>query len=238
VFTEHGYVNPRGWEAKVMMNQMSQRKWLSDDFYVDFDVHLKISNNKRLENTLSLNQLLNSNQTDKDTGSHLVGFAHALLHAIFHLMNHRSEGDLIKLIWYYDIFLLNEKLNEQENNDFLQLVNEAGLSKVTIKALELTTQYFDSLAIHKIISALDPTMAAAEFDSMLTINSKKSVFLENLKNQPSLKIKWLLVKEMAFPPPAGIYAKYGRQNKQPLILLYVRRIVGGIIKYLRYPDAR
>ena len=233
IFSQQGYFNPRGWEPKTIINQFSQRKILSENLNVDFDVHIKISNNKRLENILSLEQLLEHSLTHKETGGQLVGFVHAMLHAIFHLMNHRHHGDLIKLIWYYDIYLLSEKLDEHEIKYFLQLINTSGLAKVTIKALELTTEYFDSTAIHHIIAVLDPATATAEFDSLMHINDKSTLLLESFTNHSSLKQKWLLIKETAFPPPAEIYAKYGRETKQPLMLLYIRRIWGGVIKHFK-----
>ncbi|MBU3004342.1 nucleotidyltransferase family protein [Paraglaciecola arctica] len=230
IFKQQDYFNPRGWEPKVIINQFSQRKTLSEKLNVDFDIHLKISTNKRLENVLSLEQLLEHSVTDNETKAQFVGFAPALLHAIFHLMNHRARGDLIKLIWYYDIFLLCEKLYDQDPNEFLQLVNEVGLGKVTIKTLELTTEYFDSPAINNIIDTLESSQAAPEFDSLLTINSKSALLLESFSNQPSLKEKWLFLKETVFPPQAEIYAKYGVNNKQPLIWLYIRRIFNGLIE--------
>ena len=233
IFSQQGYFNPRGWEPKTIINQFSQRKVLSENLNVDFDIHVKISNNKRLENILSLEQLLEHSLTHKETGGQLVGFVHAMLHAIFHLMNHRHHGDLIKLIWYYDIYLLSEKLDEYETKYFLQLINTSGLAKVTIKALELTTEYFDSTAIHHIIAVLDPATATAEFDSLMHINDKSTLLLESFTNHSSLKQKWLLIKETAFPPPAEIYAKYGRETKQPLMLLYIRRIWGGVIKHFK-----
>ena len=233
IFSQQGYFNPRGWEPKTIINQFSQRKILSENLNVDFDIHVKISNNKRLENILSLEQLLEHSLTHKETGGQLVGFVHAMLHAIFHLMNHRHHGDLIKLIWYYDIYLLSKKLDEEEKNDFLKLVNASGLAKVAIKALELTTEYFDTPYIDNLIAALDPATATAEFDSLMYINDKNTLLRESFTNHSSLKQKWLLIKETAFPPPAEIYAKYDRETKQPILVLYVRRILGGVIKHFK-----
>ena len=162
-----------------------------------------------------------------------MGNVHALIHAVFHLMNHRSNGDLIKLIWYYDIHLLVNKLQKSEQQQLLEWVHASGLSKVLIKALALTAEYFDSTALQSINIKVDSKQSSTEFDLLLSINSKKVLFGEGLNSQKTLKDKWLFIQEMAFPPPAEIYAKYGKDNKQPLVWLYLRRLCGGVIKTLK-----
>jgi hypothetical protein len=107
---------------------------------------------------------------------------------------------------------------------------------VTIKTLKLTDDYFDGNVIHQIINKINTDSAAVEFDSLLTINDKSTLFAETFASHKSLKDKWLFVKETVFPPPAEIYAKYGKQNKQPLVWLYLRRIVGGLKKHFRKAD--
>jgi hypothetical protein len=44
--------------------------------------------------------------------------------------------------------------------------------------------------------------------------------------------KWQVIQELAFPPKAEVYKKYGMNTQQPLFWLYIRRIVGGVIKFL------
>ena len=115
---------------------------------------------------------------------------HAISHAIFHLMNHRHRCGLIKLIGYYDAYSLSEKLDEHEIRYFLQLINTFGLAKVAIKVLELTTEYFDTSAIHHIIAVLGSATATAEFDSLMHISDKDTLLLESFTNHFSLKQKW------------------------------------------------
>jgi hypothetical protein len=63
IFQAMRYYNPRDWEPKAIINQFSMKKPLSKGLDVMFDIHLKISNSKGIENILNYDELLTNADT-------------------------------------------------------------------------------------------------------------------------------------------------------------------------------
>lgn len=227
-----GYTNPRGWEPKAIINQFSLKKSLSKGVNVYFDVHLKISNSKKIENILNYAELLNSAKTDTLEHLLLVNKPYALLHAAFHLLGHKSQGDLVKLIWYYDIYLLAEQLTPLEREQLLNLIDKTGLSGVIHYVLKLTAAFFPSTKIDELIPEVAMLTNNTEYSYLTKTTASIQVLWMVLQNTQGLKNKALVIKETAFPPKAEIIHKYGEQTYWPISLLYIRRLMGGIKKYL------
>lgn len=233
IFVAAGYHNPRGWEPRAISNQLSFSKHLSNGLASNFDVHIKISNNKVVENILDHEQLLASADTHSLPGIQLIDKPHAMVHAILHLLNHRAAGDLVKMIWHYDIYLLAESMNTTQQLELLQLVDEKGLAHVAGFTLELTDAYFPSPRLREIVARLKNKRSDDVYNYLLTSTYGAKGLLLALRTAPGLITKLDIVRETAFPPAGEIYAKYGKDTKWPLCFLYFRRIVGGLIKYGR-----
>jgi hypothetical protein len=234
IFQSLGYYNPRGWEPKAIINQFSMKKPLSKGLNVLFDIHLKISNSKGIENILNYDELLINADTSTLQNINLINQPYALIHAIFHLLNHRAAGDLVKLIWLYDIYLIIEQLDEKMRLDLLELIKVKGLATLVLFTLRLTNQYFPSQKLSDVIaviySAEVQATANSSFDYLLRENEGFSSFLRTLKLTTGLGNKLNVIKETVLPPPAEIYAKYGEHSGWPLSLLYIRRLLFGLIK--------
>jgi hypothetical protein len=237
IFQSLGYYNPRGWEPKAIINQFSMKKPLSKGLNVLFDIHLKISNSKGIENILNYDELLINADTSTLQNINLINQPYALIHAIFHLLNHRAAGDLVKLIWLYDIYLIVEQLDEKMRLDLLELIKVKGLVTLALFTLRLTNQYFPSQKLSDVIVVINSTeiqaTANSSFDYLLRENEGFSGFLRTLKLTAGLGNKLNVIKETVLPPPAEIYAKYGEHSGWPLSLLYIRRLLFGLIKYAK-----
>jgi hypothetical protein len=237
IFQSLGYYNPRGWEPKAIINQFSMKKPLSKGVNVLFDIHLKISNSKGIENILNYDELLINADTSTLQNINLINQPYALIHAIFHLLNHRAAGDLVKLIWLYDIYLIIEQLDEKMRLDLLELIKVKGLATLVLFTLRLTNQYFLSQKLSDVIvvinSAEVQATANSTFDYLLRENEGFSGFLRTLKLTAGLGNKLNVIKETVLPPPAEIYAKYGEDSGWPISLLYLRRLLFGLIKYAK-----
>ncbi len=176
--------------------------------------------------------------TNADTSTlqniNLINQPYALIHAIFHLLNHRAAGDLVKLIWLYDIYLIVEQLDEKMRLDLLELIKVKGLVTLALFTLRLTNQYFPSQKLSDVIVVINSTeiqaTANSSFDYLLRENEGFSGFLRTLKLTAGLGNKLNVIKETVLPPPAEIYAKYGEHSGWPLSLLYIRRLLFGLIK--------
>jgi hypothetical protein len=51
---------------------------------------------------------------------------------------------MVKLIWYYDIYLLIKAVSENEKQELITLINKTGLANLMSHTLKLTAQYFPS----------------------------------------------------------------------------------------------
>jgi hypothetical protein len=237
IFQSLGYYNPRGWEPKSIINQFSMKKPLSKGLNVLFDIHLKISNSKGIENILNYDELLTNVDTSSLQNINLINQPYALIHANFHLLNHRAAGDLVKLIWLYDIYLIIEQLDEKMRLDLLELIKVKGLATLVLFTLRLTNQYFPSQKLSDVIAVINSAevqaTANSSFDYLLRENEGFSGFLRTLKLTTGLGNKLNVIKETVLPPPAEIYAKYGEHSGWPLSLLYLRRLLFGLIKYVK-----
>lgn len=235
-FKALGYSNPRGWEPQAIINQFSMKKTLSKGVNVLFDVHLKISNSKQIENILNYQELIQSANTTLLPNINLINKPYALIHAIFHLLHHKSSGDLIKLIWYYDLYLIIEQLDSNEIEQLKTIITTTGLAFLVQHTLVLTIEYFPSDQINNLIQWCETPNINA---------TSESSYNYLLGNATGIRGLWLsicatkgmtnkvaIIKETAFPPAAEIHRKYGEQSAWPLPLLYVRRIFTGSIKYI------
>ena len=234
IFQSMGYYNLRGWEQKAIINQFSMKKPLSKGVNVLFDIHLKISNSKSIENILNYDELLTNADTFALQNINLINQPYALIHAIFHLLNHRAAGDLVKLIWLYDIYLIIEQLDEKMRSDLLELIKVKGLATLVLFTLRLTSQYFSSQKLSDWTAVINgaevQATANSSFDYLLGENQGFSGFILTLKLTAGLGNKLNVIKETVLPPPAEIYAKYGEHSGWPLSLLYLRRLLFGLIK--------
>lgn len=231
-----GYSNPRGWEPQAIINQFSMKKTLSKGVSVLFDVHLKISNSKQIENILNYQELIQSANSTLLPNINLINKPYALIHAIFHLLHHKSSGDLIKLIWYYDLYLIIEQLDSNEIEQLKTIITTTGLAFLVQHTLVLTIEYFPSEPINNLIQWCEtPNINATSEKSynylLGNVFGVKGVWL-SLCATKGLTNKVAIIKETVFPPAVEIYRKYGETSRWPLPLLYARRIFTGSIKYI------
>ncbi|GAA6184555.1 nucleotidyltransferase family protein [Aliiglaciecola sp. NS0011-25] len=232
VFESMGFRNPRGWNPTAIINQFSMRETLSPGVNVDFDIHLRLSNELGVENILKFDELANAADTKTLRNIPLVCKSHGLIHAIVHLLHHRNVGDAVKLIWLYDLLLLCRQMTHSEKAHFRQCVDEKGLGTLAKFALELANSYFKDESIHRVLGLIDGASSNPELIYLTTIDSRSKQLQRSLQQRKSLPEKWLFIKETAFPPAQEIYQKYGKQPGYLMPFFYIRRLIGGVIKYL------
>ena len=236
IFKELGYNNPRGWEPQAIINQFSMKKRLSKGVNVLFDVHLKISNSKQIEDILNYDELIQTANKNHLPQINLVNKPYALVHAIFHLLHHKSMGDLIKLIWYYDIYLIIDQLDDNELEQLKSIISDKGLATLVAYTLELTSRYFESDKITQLKDYCETAeiklTSNHDYNYLMgSVYGVKGVWL-TLRATDGLINKLAILKEMVFPPSAEIYIKYGDNSKWPLPILYLIRISTGTFKYI------
>ncbi|MDO6712871.1 nucleotidyltransferase family protein [Aliiglaciecola sp. 2_MG-2023] len=231
-FESMGFSNPRGWNPTAIINQFSMRKTLSPGLNVDFDIHLRISNELGVENILTFDELMTSADMKTLKSIPLACKAHGLIHAIVHLLHHRNVGDTVKLIWLYDLLLLCQQMSTSDKAHFRKCVDEKGLGELAKFALKLANQHFEDESIDKVVEILEGVSTNPELEYLIRVDSRTNQFRRSLKQRKSFREKWLFIQEMAFPPAQEIYQKYGKQPSYLMPYFYVRRLIGGVIKLL------
>jgi len=235
IFEDLGFHNPRGWQPKAIINQFSMKKQLSKGLNVYFDVHLKISNDKRIEQIMTYQELVTCTNTKTIDGVLLIGRPLALIHAVLHLLHHRAQGDLVKLIWHYDIYLLINTFSSVESAQLLILANQKKLNKILLYCISLTQEYFDSEQIRALIIKLAAANLDEHYDYLLMNENGFKSGWGQIKATKGIHKKISFIRETLFPPAAEIHIKYGTNSKQPLAYLYLKRICGGWLKAFKRP---
>jgi hypothetical protein len=230
VFEDLGFHNPRGWQPKAIINQFSMKKQLSMGLNVYFDIHLKITNDKRIEQIMTYQELITSANTQAIDGILLVDRPLALIHAVVHLLHHRAAGDLVKLIWHYDIYLLVNTFNSAEAEKLLILADQKKLSKVLLYCIGLTQEYFDSEQIRALTIKLTATNLDDRYDYLMLNESGFKGSWGQIRATKGILKKMNFIRETLLPPVAEIHIKYGTNSQTPLAYLYLKRIYSGCLK--------
>lgn len=231
LMAESGYANPRGWLPEQISQQFSMRKVISPGLSLDFDIHTHISNDTRIKDWLSFDETYENAQNTPNLGSvPLIPKHLAFMHAILHLLHHRQEGDLLKLVWFYDIYLLAEKLNANERKALIEVAAQKGISNILHYGIHLSEQYFRSSSLSELKQALKGAKGQARYLFLKNLPSKSAMVFTQLNARGLSKDTITMLIEMIFPPAAEIRNKYGHVSSLLLPFYYVRRILGGLVK--------
>ncbi|MCF2949884.1 nucleotidyltransferase family protein [Paraglaciecola aquimarina] len=227
-----GFNNPRGWQPKVIIDQFSFNKEIANGIKLSLDVHLKISNDKSLQEVITFDELMHDGSRHLKNTGQLISKPYGLIHAVFHLLHHQKHGDFIKLVWYYDIKLLLENMTKSEYQTLKTLITEKKCGAVVNAVLAKVDALFTVEKIKALSTDLANVESSPKFDHLLTRPSILLVTWHNFTLVKGVAGKFLFILETFFPPKEEIYVKYGRASKWPLPLLYMRRIFGGIRRFL------
>lgn len=232
LLSELGYINPRGWEPEEIIDQYSMRKELVKNIYANIDVHLQLTNDKLIQPLLSWRELQLNSETQHSLSVQVLTKPYALLHALVHLLHHSCNGDDIKLVWFYDLYLLIKNLNSNEQIIFLKKIEASGLADSVRLALEVKQTLFPLNQTSNLLKALEKQPSDKKFLYLLHPPSRLNVLIRNFKQTKGLIKKIKVIREIFFPPKQEIYLKYGKDNSWPLPFLYCKRIVYGLLRLL------
>ena len=233
IMTDMGFANPRGWQPKEILNQFSMRKTLSAGLNIDFDIHLKINNDVNLKGLLQLDELLTNATRLKQSNVPVINIPNGIIHAAIHLLHHRNVGDMVKLIWLYDLQLLCEKINQTQQQQLVEAVEQKRLKKPICFALSLADEMFDNAALKSVMASLADCGSDEKFNYLLEVDSQTTQLKRALAERKTWREKWHFCQEILFPPAAEITVKYGKKSSLWLPFYYVKRAWQGTKKRLR-----
>jgi hypothetical protein len=232
VFESNGYFNPLSWEPKYIFSQYTMRKKLNSGVNIDFDVHFKISNSKKLSKILSFSEIKEKSflfEIDQVKYSFICK-EHALIHASFHLLQHILEGNHFKAIWLYDIHLLATKFTPMEQRKLIKLIESKKIQSIVKRALEIVNNYLPSEQAQALIAGLSVLAINDDYSYLMKGKSKIRLVLADLAAMDKYVDKISYIREILFPPRSVIRKKYPLKRGVPIVMLYIWRLIVGFGK--------
>lgn len=233
IFEQHQFKNPRGWEPKGIIDQFTMRKTLVQDVYANVDIHLKISDDKLIQSKLTWAQVYsNKPRINCTLGATVPSTAFLIIHAAVHLLHHYAHGDLIKLIWLFDIYLLIEKAHPNDISTLKNELQRTGLAKPFTRVVNTVLLAFPNSKSQELLKITRSLTSSSEFDYLLQPPSPIKSYIRKLQQSQGLNAKFTVITETLFPPEEEIFRKYGKVSKWSLPYYYLHRITTGIIRRL------
>ena len=243
VLARLGYLRRKGVEGEFVSSQSTFSR--SDPLGIshDLDVHWRTSNVHLFGAALSYDELANHAIPVSPLGSHARTLRpiDALMLASMHRLGHQQSPyyvdgeahyDSNRLIWLYDICLLSRSLSDAQWENFIQLAREKGLQEVCLDGLRTATKVFGTLAPGHALQRL----AVQKYSQVISVARFQAPRWRWELGQICALLDWRkrmqLVCEQLFPSVDYIVEKYQTRNRGLLPLLYVRRVLHGILKRL------
>jgi len=243
VLVRLGYVRCKGIEGELVSSQSTFSR--SDPLGIshDLDVHWRISNFHLFGNALGYDELARHAIPVAALGrsARTLGPIDALIFACMHRLGHQqapyyrdgaAHYDSNRLIWLYDICLLSRSLSDAQWENFIQLAREKGLQEVCLDGLCTATKVFGTLAPGHALQRL----AVQKYSQVISVAIFQAPRWRWELGQICALLDWRkrmqLVCEQLFPSVDYMVEKYQTRNRGLLPLLYVRRVMHGVLKRL------
>lgn len=204
------------------------------------DLHWRISNLELWSRLFSYQELLGRACALPQLGAAAwaAGPVDALLLACMHRATHERApyycdgrayygGD--RLIWLYDIHLLVGGLSPQDWDDVIGRAREKGMLAVCLAGLERARARFGTAVPEPVMAALRPQGKPEALARYLLSGALRQRWLEycaiaGLGN----KVGFLV--DSVFPPASYMAQKYSQAQTCWLPWLYLRRVIGGVLR--------
>lgn len=229
LFEKEQYINPRGWEPTSIIDQFTLRKPLVKGIYASADIHLELSDDKLIQHQFKWANIYNESLRNEILGANTPSIPMMIIHAAIHLLNHYVHGDMIKLIWLYDIKLLLHRATTNDTYRLKEHLINSGLAKPVSRVFENVALAFPSSKVTNICDLLKPLPSSPQFEYLLKDPSLIKSYFRKLKHTSGIRNKVQVVIETLFPPKQEIFRKYGYCETYKLPIFYVIRIVNGLI---------
>ena len=196
---------------------------------IHFDVHWRILNHPRYA------RILNFDETSacsipvpglKNVG--VPGSVDALLLACMHRFGNESH-DRNRLIWIYDVHLLVTAMTQLELAEFAAKAVQRGVQDICLDGLSKSQECFET-SVPKEVKRQLQTSIRPQVLSRRYHESHLSLLIDDLNALPDFNSKLELLKELFLPSRDYLMKRYGTVNQFWLPLLYLRLVVGGIVR--------
>jgi hypothetical protein len=166
-----------------------------------------------------------------------AGAVDALALACVHRAAHHGPAmNEDRLIWFYDIHLLAERLHSAEEEAFVRLVRTKQLAAVCADGLAASARSFRGRVADKLATRLRPHGSVTHEPSEVYVSGrmrKVDVLRSDLNALPGWRARLVLLREHLFPPANYMRKVYGETNSAVLPFYYALRIVRGAREWCR-----
>lgn len=231
IITQLSFFNPRGWEPRAIIDQFSMRKVLAKGVNADIDIHLKVTNDKKIQQHITWDLIYPGAEHVEQLGAKIPNKPCMFLHGAIHLLHHYSIGDMVKLIWLFDLHMLLSKMTQKEVQFLTHILDETGLAHPVKYVLITLNEVFPNEVGLELIQLLKGSKDS-DYNYLVIPPSSLKNYFRKIKHTPGIQAKILLILETFLPHKEEIFRKYGYVNQYALPFYYIRRIISGVFKVI------
>lgn len=246
VLSSLGFERSLGVSGEFVSYQANYSRMAPDGGSHTLDLHWKINNSELLSRLFTYDELRRDAQPLPQLCPHALGTSrvHALLLACMHRGTHKQNPYYVdgtahyeadRLIWLYDLHLLAGQLVEREWDEFLRQAQQKELRAVCLEGIERARACLHTKVPPAVITALQ-RKGSYERPARYLRTSKLRQQWMDFRSLGRLRDQLRLVRETLFPPASYMRRKYSQARVAALPWLYLRRVVGGLLKSFRRAD--
>ena len=234
VLKQRGYAEPPMTDGELVLCQFQMVK--TDGLGVEhvFDVHWKVSTQSLFADVVTYDEISDESVPIRPLGPNArgAGGAHALLLACLHPVMHHRNVD--RLIWFYDIHLLVNRLPAIEVERFASLAIDKGIAGICARQLTVTSERFHTPFPDALASWKEPTTREPSAVYLRVGRRWHHELWWNLRNVGGWGDRVRLMREVLLPSPRYMLDSYhlGASGVLLLPVLYMHRSAYGVFKII------
>jgi hypothetical protein len=195
---------------------------------VRFDIHWRILNAPRYARVLSFEEVHERSAAVPDLpGARMPCHEHALLIACMHRFSN-ARHDRNRLIWICDIDALVEAMDEPRLAQFAAIAVEKGVQAECLDGLQPAQQCFGTAVPDGVKARLERARPPESWTYRLA-RSQPGLLIADWRELPGATARWGLVRELFVPSAPSLLARYRKESRLWLPVLYARRLLGGLL---------
>jgi Uncharacterised nucleotidyltransferase len=226
-----GYAEPNYCDGELVFCQFELQKTDLLALPIALDFHWKISTQAAFADLFTYEELHATSVPAPALSPHarVAGGAEALILACIHpAMHHRNE---LRLLWVHDVHLLYSGLSDAERARFEDLALTRAVAAVCAHQLRLARELLGTPVEDAVLARLNRPRGEATAVYLDGSRRWRDELASNLGTLSGWRSRLRLLREVAFPRPGYVLAKYGVRSTTAgwllLPALYAGRLAWG-----------
>jgi hypothetical protein len=235
VLASLGYTRSDAVDGSLITQQLQWTLALTAGLVHAVDVHWRVFNPHLFGDVLSADDLLARAVPLHGLGPHALspsGVDALVLSCVHRVAHHAGEEDPV---WDFDIHLLISSLADDEAAAFARRAAAANVRAVCAAGVASAKARFGTRLPAELESFVEHAPHAREHTAAFLEPGRRQVdvLASDLGALGSWRARMALVRQHLFPPSQYVLKKYRRSSRAWLPLLYTRRILAGLPRWLR-----